>query len=83
MWADEALLRERLNGVAMSAIDHRPAVSHALTHRELSLNLTVVRGSRQGFKGLGEQGQWVALGQLDRVGLPKPIRTCLDALQPN
>ena len=83
VWADEAPLRERLSGVALSAIDHRPAVSHALTHRELSLNLTVVRGSRQGIKGLGEQGQWVALGQLDGVGLPKPIRTCLDALQPD
>jgi A/G-specific adenine glycosylase len=83
VWADEAPLRERLSGVALAAIDHRPTVSHALTHRELSLNLTVVRGLRQEIKGLGEQGQWVALGQLDGVGLPKPIRTCLDALQPD
>jgi A/G-specific adenine glycosylase len=83
VWADEAPLRERLSGVALAAIDHRPAVPHALTHRELSLNLTVVRGSRQGFTAWGKTGQWVALGQLDGVGLPKPIRTCLDALQPD
>jgi hypothetical protein len=83
VWTDEATLRERLSGVTLSAIDPRPAVPHALTHRELSLNLTVVRGSRQGFTAWGKTGQWVALGQLDGVGLPKPIRTCLDALQPD
>jgi A/G-specific adenine glycosylase len=83
VWGDEARLRERLSGVALSAIDHRPAVSHALTHRELSLHPTVVRGSRVAAMGLGETGLWVALSQLDAVGLPKPIRTCLDALQPD
>jgi adenine-specific DNA glycosylase len=83
VWTDEAPLRERLSGVALAAIDHRPTVSHALTHRELSLNLTVVRGSRQGFTAWGKTGQWVALAQLNAVGLPKPIRTCLDALQPD
>ncbi|MEY4258256.1 MAG: hypothetical protein RJA56_1157, partial [Pseudomonadota bacterium] len=80
---DEAHLRERLKGVALSAIDHRPAVSHALTHRELSLHPTVVRGSRLAAMGLGETGLWVALSQLDAVGLPKPIRTWLDGLQPD
>ena len=83
VWGDEAHLLERLSGVALSAIDHRPAVSHALTHRELSLHPTVVRGSRKGFTGLGEQGQWIALDRLDAVGLPKPIRTWLDGLQPD
>ena len=83
VWGDESHLRERLKGVALSAIDHRPAVSHALTHRELRLHPTVVRGSRKGFTGWGEQGQWVALAQLDSVGLPKPIRTWLDGLQPD
>jgi A/G-specific adenine glycosylase len=83
VWGDEAHLRERLKGVALSAIDHRPAVSHALTHRELSLHPTVVRGSREAATGLGETGLWVALSQLDAVGLPKPIRTWLDGLQPD
>lgn len=83
VWADEAPLRERLSGVALAAIDHHPMVSHALTHRELSLHPTVVRGSRKGFKDLGEQGQWVALPELDAVGLPKPIRTWLDGLKPD
>ena len=83
VWGDEAHLRERLKGVALSAIDYLPAVSHALTHRELSLHPTVVRGSREAAMGLGETGMWAALSQLDAVGLPKPIRTWLDGLQPD
>jgi A/G-specific adenine glycosylase len=82
VFADEAQMRLALDGVPLQAIDHRSTVSHALTHRELTLHPTVVRCTRQSQAGKGAQGQWVALRSLDALGLPKPIRTWLDALQP-
>jgi A/G-specific adenine glycosylase len=82
VFTDEAQMRWALDAVPQQAVDHRPVVSHALTHRELTLHPTVVRCTRQSQAGKGAQGQWVALRSLDALGLPKPIRTWLDELQP-
>ncbi len=82
VFSDEAHMHAALRAVVPSAIEHWPAVSHALTHRELSLHPTVAYGSRQSLEPSGESGVWLALGQLSTVGLPKPIRTWLNQLQP-
>lgn len=83
VFANEDQLQAALVGLALEAIDHRPAFPHALTHRELSLHPTVVRGSRLAWAVQGSPGRWLPLSDLGAVGLPKPIRVWLDQLLPN
>jgi A/G-specific adenine glycosylase len=57
-----------------------PAVSHALTHRELRLHpLLVDRVAPEVTTG-GASGEWVPLNRLATYGLPAPVRTLLQRL---
>lgn len=53
-----------------------PAIAHALTHRELRLHPLVVE-LPAGAPAPTADGAWHALGRLDDVGLPAPVRTLL------
>jgi A/G-specific adenine glycosylase len=58
-----------------------PAVSHALTHRELRLHPLLVDGVTTSDSNLeATTGLWVSLDQLSAYGLPAPVRTLLDGL---
>ena len=57
-----------------------PAVSHALTHRELRLHPLLVDRVAAGATPVAASGQWVSLDQLSAYGLPAPVRTLLETL---
>jgi len=68
-------------GAEPGGLEFFPAVSHALTHRELMLHAV-----RQPWSGVDEevlpQGQWVPLSALGEFGLPAPVRQLLRPQEP-
>lgn len=58
-----------------------PAVSHALTHRELRLHPVLVERAGGGpAEDEPQAGHWVPLDALASRGLPTPVRTMLECL---
>ncbi len=57
-----------------------PAVSHALTHRELRLHPLLVQANAGDELAARPEGQWVPLNRLQDFGLPAPVRSLLAAL---
>ncbi len=54
-------------------------VAHSLTHRELRLHPLLLDGQPD-LLAAGREGQWVALAELESVGLPAPLRQLLTQL---
>ena len=54
-------------------------VAHSLTHRELRLHPLLLDGQPDPLAA-GREGQWVALAELETVGLPTPLRQLLARL---
>lgn len=80
VFADEAAALAALGGVGTS-IQALPAMSHALTHRELRLHpLLVDRAPVALAPQGGGTGLWVTVDALSGYGLPAPVRTLLEQL---
>ncbi|MGM9426124.1 A/G-specific adenine glycosylase [Hydrogenophaga sp. MI9] len=77
--ADEAAALA-VAGVDPAAAQALPAVSHALTHRELRLHPVLVDVAPGGPWPVSTEGQWVALDNLAACGLPAPVRALLERL---
>ncbi len=59
-------------------LDPLPAVSHALTHKELLLHFVRV-SVPEGYVIAGDGANWVGADRLSNLGLPAPIRKVLTA----
>ncbi len=79
VFADEA---SALTAAGCDAASVRvlPAVSHALTHRELRLHPLLVDGMTGTVPPVAAVGQWVSLERLSAYGLPAPVRSLLERL---
>jgi len=68
-------------GTEASALEFFPALSHALTHRELQLHAVRQEQAVWDDATLPE-GQWVAMSALGELGLPAPVRLLLQPQPP-
>ena len=68
-------------GTEASALEFFPALSHALTHRELQLHAVRQEQAVWDDATLPE-GQWVAMSALGTLGLPAPVRLLLQPQPP-
>jgi A/G-specific adenine glycosylase len=77
--SEEALLGTA--GVEAGALEFFPALSHALTHRELQLH--AVRQEQAAWdESTLPEGQWVPMAALGGFGLPAPVRLLLQPQPP-
>ena len=72
VFTEEAALNEHIARLAMPA-EVLPMVKHLLTHRDLFLYPTVVRGVTAN-SDLGEGVKWLSQVDADALGLPAPIK---------
>lgn len=74
--ADEAQVLAAA-GFQSGVVRHLPALSHALTHRELRLHPVLVDLVPGAADPAIPDGRWVPTDQLGDVGLPAPVRSLL------
>jgi A/G-specific adenine glycosylase len=67
-------------GDGAASVRALPALSHALTHRELRLHPLLVDGGADLPTPDAATGQWVRLDRLSAYGLPTPVRSLLERL---
>ena len=79
VFADEAGALQAA-GADAASVRSLPAVSHALTHRELRLHPLLVEGVTDIATPDSAVGQWVPLDRLSAFGLPAPVRNLLERL---
>jgi A/G-specific adenine glycosylase len=79
VYESEALARATLPPGQAGQIQALDPVTHSLTHRELRLQPLLLDGQPDQLAE-GREGQWVALAQLEQVGLPAPLRQLLAQL---
>lgn len=77
--ADEASALASAGQVAAS-VQALPAITHALTHRDLRLHPLLIDVAPPSARVDAGAGQWVAIADLDGYGLPAPVRTLLEAM---
>ncbi len=78
IFADEALLAAHLIKIGAQRTDTLPVIRHTLTHRELVLHTVRAEAYTDAPSTIAEGG-WMSLQQLDRLGLPAPVRMLLEA----
>ncbi|MBL8389066.1 MAG: A/G-specific adenine glycosylase [Hydrogenophaga sp.] len=69
-----------LAGPAADTAQPLPSFTHALTHKELRLQPLLVDGVPEATYAHLQDGAWVAPDDLEKIGLPAPVRSLLTQL---